>query len=359
MDGNNQPDSGCCCQSLIRENDNIKKNKPILIAGIIFYIILAFLDTFYLKNLSFFSYIAIVVFLCLMVFNGCYFFFSMYFIFSTLLLVTNIIPTFGVPLQTGFKSNNAIGAFIIHFIAFVFYFVYFYFGFKTYKEMKYIFQTIVGNSPQLSSHLVGEDRAAYNNYNGNNTTGDALSIYKCSHTNTEMQLNFFKYNLNYKNVDEEKEILTNKLIKSSLLKDAIKKFSFNKTKNKLYNYFDEIILFILNKPENKFKRIEDYCMIGYINALRNSTLFNIINNQTQIYKDSLFYINFIFDNSNNTYESKKIVLYEYYNTLGFLYNKFIEKKNETIQLYQKFINCKFISKEDKDELEFYYKSLSN
>ena len=118
MDGNNQQDSGCCCQSLIRESDNIKKMKPILIAGIIFYIILAFLDTFYLKNLSFFSYIAIVVFLCLMVFNGCYFFFSMYFIFSTLLLVTNIIPTFGVPLQTGFKSNNAIGAFIIHFIAF-------------------------------------------------------------------------------------------------------------------------------------------------------------------------------------------------------------------------------------------------
>ena len=197
------------------------------------------------------------------------------------------------------------------------------------------------------------------NYNGNNTTGDALSIYKCSHANTEMQLNFFKYNLNYKNVDEEKEILTNKLIKSSLLKDSIRKFSFNKKKNKLYNYFDEIILFILNKPENKFKRIEDYCMIGYINALRNSTLFNIINTHTQIYKDSLFYINFIFDNSNNTYESKKIVLYEYYNTLGFLYNKFIEKKNETIQLYQKFINCKFISKEDKDELEFYYKSLSN
>ena len=100
-------------------------------------------------------------------------------------------------------------------------------------------------------------------------------------------------------------------------------------------------------------------MIGYINAIRNSTLFNIINNQTQIYKDSLFYINFIFDNSNNTYESKKIVLYEYYNTMGFLYNKFEEKKNESIQLYQKFVSCKFISKEDKEELEFYYKSLSN
>ena len=71
------------------------------------------------------------------------------------------------------------------------------------------------------------------NYNGNNTNGDALSIYKCTHVNTEIQLNFFKYNLNYKNVDEEKEILTNKLIKSSLLKNAIRKFSFNKRKKKI------------------------------------------------------------------------------------------------------------------------------
>ena len=167
MDENNQEDSGCCCQSLIPENENIKKMKPILIVGILFYVILAFLDTFYLRNLSFFSYIGIVVFLCLMVFNGCYFFFSIYFIFSTLLLLTNIIPTFGVPLQTKFKSKNAIGAFIIHFIAFIFYFVYFYFGFKTYKEMKYIFLNNVVNSPQLSQDLVPQD-GGYNNYSNSN-----------------------------------------------------------------------------------------------------------------------------------------------------------------------------------------------
>ncbi len=109
----------------------------------------------------------------------------------------------------------------------------------------------------------------------------------------------------------------------------------------------------------KFKRIEDYCMIGYINEIKNLTLFNIINNQTQAYEDSLFYINFIFDNSKNTYESKKIVLYEYYNIMGFIYNKFVQKNNDTIQLYQKFEKCEFISEEDKEELEFYYKSLSN
>jgi hypothetical protein len=153
------------------------------------------------------------------------------------------------------------------------------------------------------------------NYNGNNVNGDALSIYKCSHVNTEIQLNFFKYNLDYKNVDEEKEILTNKIIKSNLLKNAIRKYKFNKRKNKLYGYFDDIILFLLNKIKIEFKHIESYCMIVYINEIKNMTLFNIINKESQLYEDSIFYINFIFDNSNNIYKDKKLVLYEFYNIM--------------------------------------------
>ena len=45
--------------------------------------------------------------------------------------------------------------------------------------------------------------------------------------------------------------------------------------------------------------------------------------------------------------------------MGFIYNKFVKKKQETILLYQKFKDSKYISKEDKEELEFYYKSLNN
>ena len=183
MDRNNQQerDSGCCCQSIIPENENIKKMKPILIVGIVFYIILTLLDTFYLRSIFFFSYTSLVIFLCLMVFNGFYYFFSWYVAFSTLLLFVSIIPTFLVPVQTKFKSYNAIGAFIIHFIAFVFYFVYFYFGFKAYKEMKYIFQNTYMNGSQLNAGLVGDDRNYnsysnsnnYNNYNRNNTNSSS------------------------------------------------------------------------------------------------------------------------------------------------------------------------------------------
>jgi glycosyltransferase involved in cell wall biosynthesis len=197
------------------------------------------------------------------------------------------------------------------------------------------------------------------NYNGNNTIGDSLSIYKCTHVNTEIQLNFFKYNLNYKNVDEEKEILINKLIKSNILKNIIRKYKFNRRKNKLFNYFDDIILFLLNKIKAKFKHIDDYCMIQYINRINNSTLFKLLNNDSQLYQDSLFYINFIFDNSNNNLKDKKLVLYEFYNIMGFIYNKFVKSNNETKLLYQKFIISKYFSNEDKDELRFYYKSLNN
>ena len=184
MDGNNDDqDSGCCCQPLINESDNIKKMKPILIVGIIFYVIVGCLDTFYLKNYFIFSYIAIVVFLCLMVFNSCFIFFQLYMVFSVILLFQNIISTFGVPLQTGFQSQNAIGAFIIHIITFIFYFVYFYFCFKTYKEMKYIFLNNIGNSPQLSSNLVQSNQSSNyynnnNNFSNNNNTPSSSKGFK-------------------------------------------------------------------------------------------------------------------------------------------------------------------------------------
>ena len=100
-------------------------------------------------------------------------------------------------------------------------------------------------------------------------------------------------------------------------------------------------------------------MIKYINRINNCSLFKIMNNDSQLYQDSLFYINFIFDNSNTNFQEKKLVLYEFYNIMGFIFNKFVKKNNETKMLYQKFIISKYISNEDKDELRFYYKSLNN
>ena len=154
---NNQEAGGCCCQPLMAENETMKKMKPILIAGIIIYGIVGCLDTFYLRNYNLLSYALIVLFLCLMIFNRCFMAFQYYTIFSIILLFQVIIPKFGVPLQTNFKSDNAIGAFIIYLFTFIFFFFYFYFGFQAYKEMKYVFTNNMSNGPQLSTDFVGQN----------------------------------------------------------------------------------------------------------------------------------------------------------------------------------------------------------
>jgi hypothetical protein len=39
-------------------------------------------------------------------------------------------------------------------------------------------------------------------------------------------------------------------------------------------------------------------------------------------KDSIFYINFIFENSYNSFKEKKYVLNEFFNVISIIYNKF-------------------------------------
>ena len=65
MQENNEDSGGCCCRPLIEETDSIKKLKPILIAGIIIYTIVLFLDIFYIRGANLFSYVIIILFLCL------------------------------------------------------------------------------------------------------------------------------------------------------------------------------------------------------------------------------------------------------------------------------------------------------
>ena len=176
MEDNNQETGFCCCPIMMEETQEIKRFKPILIAGILIYIIVMFLDLFYLNNVNLFSYGLIITFLCLMTFNRCYIAFTYYAIFSIILLFQMIIPGFGIPLQSKFPTSKSIGSFIIYLFMFIFYFIYFYFGFQAYKEMKYVFTNNMSNRPQLgnqfSADFVQSNNNNYNNYgyqnNGNN-----------------------------------------------------------------------------------------------------------------------------------------------------------------------------------------------
>ena len=76
-------------------------------------------------------------------------------------------------------------------------------------------------------------------------------------------------------------------------------------------------------------------------------------------KDSISYINFLFDNSENSFSAKKLVLNEFLNHLSIIFNKFARVTTEAHELLNKFLNCKYIRLEDKNELNLYYISLLN
>ena len=194
--------------------------------------------------------------------------------------------------------------------------------------------------------------------NNNNTINkNSLKLYKCQHIQSELNFTIFKYNNNYKELDQEKELIANKLIKATLFKNIINKYKLNKCKNNLYIYYEELILFLLFKETIKFIHLDIFGVISYNNII-NLLYLNKINNNQKI-NESIFYIDFLFENTNNTRKEKKFVLDEFINLLSIIYNKFNRINKYSYELLNKFLICEYISKNEKKYLEFYYNSLIN
>ena len=188
---------------------------------------------------------------------------------------------------------------------------------------------------------------------------NSLSVYKCSHLKRKKYLNILKIVKEYKDIDQEEELLFNKLIKSNIFKTIVNKYNLYKYKITIYNYYEKIFFFLIDKYKLKFKHID---IFGVIQNNINIKLLNITNyatNKNQIINDSIFYINFIFDNSENTFLHKKYVFNEFINILSIIFNKFQIVSKNSLKLLEKFIKCKYINKEDKEELRFFYNSLIN
>lgn len=187
---------------------------------------------------------------------------------------------------------------------------------------------------------------------------NTLSLYKCQHIKSDINITLFKFNKKYKGIDQEKELITNKLIKANFFKKIIIKYRLNEYKNKIYIYYDEIIIFLLSKENAKFEYIDFFGIIKYINIIK-LLYINNINTSKQKFKDSIFYINFLFDNVENKFKEIKFLLDEYYNLLSIIYNKFNRNNKESIKLLKKFLNCENISIINKKNLIFLYNSLIN
>ena len=195
--------------------------------------------------------------------------------------------------------------------------------------------------------------------NQENINENSFILYKCYHFKSEINLEVIKYNKNYISIDQQKDLLINKLIKADLLKSIIKEYKLNEFQRIVYNYYDNIFLYFLLKPNNKFNRTNIFGVIKNINNTNSLNINNIIEDKAQKVKDSIFYINYLFENSYNSFEEKKFVLHEFFNVMSIIYNKFNNISTESKILIDKFMKCSFITQTDKIYLKFFYNSLIN
>ena len=192
--------------------------------------------------------------------------------------------------------------------------------------------------------------------NHDEMTKNSLSLYKCSHFKSDIDLSLINYNKNT-GIDIQKELLINKLIKADIMKKLAKQFiSIERT---IFNYYDNIYLYLLLNGNYSFKHIDIFGIIQNSEDDASLSVNLYINDKNQKIKDSIFYINFLFEKSNNTFEGKEFAFREYINLLSVIYNKYNKITQESYTLYKKFMDCKYISKYNKFILQFYCTSLNN
>jgi hypothetical protein len=186
-----------------------------------------------------------------------------------------------------------------------------------------------------------------------------MNLYKCKHFSSRFNLSRIKYNYEFNEIDINKELLFNKIIKTNYFRNCIRKYKLNEINETINNYVHEILLFMLESNTNKF----NYSSIAKI--YKNESDFDkfyfndFSSKKRAIINEIIFYINFIFDNSKNTNEDKKIIIHDFFNVLSIIYNKFTDISKSSLELLQKFIDCKYISEQNKNLLKFYYYSLIN
>ena len=191
--------------------------------------------------------------------------------------------------------------------------------------------------------------------------GNSLNAYKMKpNINIKLYLSKIKFNEDI-SIDENQEILFNKLINTKKLKSIMKDiFEFNTQKIcELYNYYDSIIIFALNKINATYAHTKLYGTIQYINRIKQLKNYKVMNHENQKMKDSIFYINYLFENTGNNEREKIYALHKFYCVLSDIFNRFNNVSIEAYKLQKKFLNSENIPHIEKKNLVFYVNSLLN
>ena len=188
---------------------------------------------------------------------------------------------------------------------------------------------------------------------------NCTTLYKCNHFDSQFNLTRIKYNLKFDDIDIKDELLTNKLFKSTYLKSVINQFNLDKIHKIIDYYYNQIFTFLIESSRYKYKYIDSVNL--FINDIDCDKIKfdNFESAENKRINETIFYINFIFDNSKNTYERKESVLKEFFNFMSIIYNKFTKISESSLKLLDKFIYSKYISRSNKILLKTYYNSLIN
>ena len=170
-----------------------------------------------------------------------------------------------------------------------------------------------------------------------------MFLYKCHHFLSQFNL------------------LINKLIKSNYFIYLIKKYRLNAIKIAIDQYANDLFNFIINENSYKFIKTNSTLANIYINEkYMDKIKFNDFSwKNKQLLKETIFYINFIYDFSKNTFEAKELVLQEFFIVLSLIFNKFTPISKSSLKLLHKFLDSEYISYKNKNVLIFYYYSLIN
>jgi len=186
-----------------------------------------------------------------------------------------------------------------------------------------------------------------------------IDLYKCKHFKSLFDLTNIKYNSEFHDIDINNELLTNKIFKTEFLKNIIKKFELSKINEVIDYYSDQIFDFIVKSIPHTFKQITSVNLYIYDFDFDKPKFNHFYSLENAKINESIFYINYIFDKSKDTYKEKEKVLKEFFNVLNIIFNKFRKISKSSSNLLNKFLNCKYLSRDNKTLLKFYYKSLIN
>ena len=140
---------------------------------------------------------------------------------------------------------------------------------------------------ELNNSINNSDILEFNllTNNGETIKNNSLDLYKCLNFKSEINLDLIEANKRLRPIDLKKELLENKVIKSNVYKNIINDYKTIFENNVTFNYYDDTIMFLINKKSIKINHINNFGMIQYKYIVK----YFDIKIKKHLIKDTIFY----------------------------------------------------------------------